>query len=164
MMNWNIPFSLIAYVLMPFLPFIAFLIWCAFPWLPPGLACAGLLLLCCFRIPCMHHYCIGDVTSSAANTSGRLRGGLADGHPRLLCRLGCLCGALLIMKLGSCSRPLSGDVMLQVLCGGQAAGAGWPTAGDEARWGARHHPSAWSLSRLSTHTVMQLGRPRCHTA
>ena len=29
MMNWDIPFSLIAYVLLPILPFIAFLIWCA---------------------------------------------------------------------------------------------------------------------------------------
>ena len=29
MMNWNIPFSLIAYLVMPILPFIAFLIWCA---------------------------------------------------------------------------------------------------------------------------------------
>lgn len=29
MMNWGIAWSLIAYVLLPLLPFIAFLIWCA---------------------------------------------------------------------------------------------------------------------------------------
>ena len=52
MMNWNIPFSLIAYLLMPILPFIAFLIWCA----PLGCPLALPVQVCCCCV----------VTSSAA--------------------------------------------------------------------------------------------------